>query len=286
VNTEANASRNQVFELKTTGQQHGPITRLVSPGDLGASLKPFVFLDAVRLEPTGSMGFGWHPHSGIATVTSHFVGSSWAEESDGRRHLVPAGGLEYVRAGGGIWHRGGAAPGVSQLTAFQLWLALPEEQELRPGRSEYYAPESIPRQGVVRVLLGEYDGLRSPVNAPADTDYLQIELPAGERLTIGSQRIDRVSFVAIVGGDVQIRRGDGSPESLSDIELGQLQPSSEDLVIESQTDAQLVYGAAPPHRSPLALGHYSVHSSPAALEQGETGIRRIYSENEARLQDD
>ncbi len=30
---------------RTGGHRHGPITRLVSPGDLGEVIKPFVFLD-------------------------------------------------------------------------------------------------------------------------------------------------------------------------------------------------------------------------------------------------
>lgn len=30
---------------RTRGHAHGPITRLMSPGDLGHELKPFVFLD-------------------------------------------------------------------------------------------------------------------------------------------------------------------------------------------------------------------------------------------------
>ena len=30
---------------RTSGQTHGPITRLASPGDLGKVLKPFVFVD-------------------------------------------------------------------------------------------------------------------------------------------------------------------------------------------------------------------------------------------------
>ena len=55
---------------RTSGQTHGPITRLMSPSDLGELLKPFVFLDLAgfdgRFAPT-PMGFGWHPHSGIAT---------------------------------------------------------------------------------------------------------------------------------------------------------------------------------------------------------------------------
>ncbi len=32
---------------RTTGRTRGPITRLVSPGDLGQLLKPFVFLDRI-----------------------------------------------------------------------------------------------------------------------------------------------------------------------------------------------------------------------------------------------
>jgi hypothetical protein len=30
---------------RTRGSSHGPITRLVSPSDLGHAVKPFVFLD-------------------------------------------------------------------------------------------------------------------------------------------------------------------------------------------------------------------------------------------------
>jgi redox-sensitive bicupin YhaK (pirin superfamily) len=44
----------------------------MSPSDLGEILKPFVFLDLAgfdgRFAPM-PMGFGWHPYSGIATVT-------------------------------------------------------------------------------------------------------------------------------------------------------------------------------------------------------------------------
>ena len=35
---------------RTRGQRHGPITRLMSPSDLGESLKPFVFLDLFDAE--------------------------------------------------------------------------------------------------------------------------------------------------------------------------------------------------------------------------------------------
>jgi redox-sensitive bicupin YhaK (pirin superfamily) len=55
--------------LRTSGQRHGPITRLVSPSDVGELIKPFVFLDHAEVVYTGRPLFGIHPHSGIATLT-------------------------------------------------------------------------------------------------------------------------------------------------------------------------------------------------------------------------
>ena len=55
---------------RTRGTTHGPVTRLMSPGDLGHVLKPFIFLDLVNFEAErGQTRFGMHPHSGIATLT-------------------------------------------------------------------------------------------------------------------------------------------------------------------------------------------------------------------------
>jgi hypothetical protein len=42
---------------RTYGRRHGPIARLMSPSDLGQSLKPFVFLDLFDTEGTSLSGF-------------------------------------------------------------------------------------------------------------------------------------------------------------------------------------------------------------------------------------
>jgi hypothetical protein len=44
----------------TRGHAHGPITRLVSPGDFGQVIKPFVFLDYFDIEPKRAAGGVWH----------------------------------------------------------------------------------------------------------------------------------------------------------------------------------------------------------------------------------
>jgi hypothetical protein len=42
--------------LRTRGLTHGAITRLVSPGDIGELIKPFVFLDYFEADPAGIEG--------------------------------------------------------------------------------------------------------------------------------------------------------------------------------------------------------------------------------------
>ena len=49
--TAAVATEARAIVHRTRGSTHGPITRLVSPGDLGELLKPFVFLDLFGFEP-------------------------------------------------------------------------------------------------------------------------------------------------------------------------------------------------------------------------------------------
>jgi redox-sensitive bicupin YhaK (pirin superfamily) len=267
---------------RTRGSQHGPITRLVSPGDLGHQLKPFVFLDAVKLSANGSAGFGWHPHSGIATVTINFEGGSWAEETDQVRHLVPAGGVEWVQAGGGVWHRGGPEPG-TDVAAFQLWLALDEDRELEPAASRYFRAEDLPEHGPVRVVLGTFNGTRSPIPAPAGITYLQISLVEGESIAL-PRPAGSVAFLATHSGGVEVHVGAVNAGSVGGVELVRLAPTTEEQVtLVATSPTWLVYGHAVPHPHPLVIGRYSVHTSERALRVGERGIAKIHEELRPRL---
>jgi redox-sensitive bicupin YhaK (pirin superfamily) len=83
------AERSRQIVHRTRGHRHGPITRLMSPSDLGQSLKPFVFLDL--FDNAGSLlsGFGLHPHSGIATLTYLLEGSVRYEDTTGATGILP-----------------------------------------------------------------------------------------------------------------------------------------------------------------------------------------------------
>src|SRR5712692_6860000 len=119
---------------RTHGHRHGPITRLMSPSDLGQTLKPFVFVDLFDTEG-GSF-------SGIATLTYLWEGSVRYEDTTGAAGFLPAGGVEWFKAAGGAWHGGGAVNS-GRSRGFRLWLALPPDQELGSSESIYQKPEDI-----------------------------------------------------------------------------------------------------------------------------------------------
>src|SRR6267142_7075278 len=255
---------------RTRGQSHGPITRLMSPSDFGHLLKPFVFLDLFDTQgkPNPFAGFGFHPHSGIATLTYVAEGSVRYEDTNGATGLLAAGGLEWMRAGGGVWHGGGSGePGRTR--GFQLWIALPPELELGPSESVYLSPEVIPHNGSARVLLGSYGTATSSIKAPSPMNYLAVGLKAGERWSYQPPAGHTVLWTAVGMGSVAV------PDELRQGELVAFRPSSAVIEFEAQSDAEFVLGSAVPHGYDLVLGSHSVHTSAEALREAEARISAI-----------
>src|SRR6266849_4804591 len=255
---------------RTRGQSHGPITRLMSPSDFGHLLKPFVFLDLFDTQgkPNPFAGFGLHPHSGIATLTYVAEGSVRYEDTNGATGLLPAGGLEWMRAGGGVWHGGGSGePGRTR--GFQLWIALPPELELGPSESVYLSPEVIPHDGPAHVLLGSSGTATSSIKAPSPMNYLAVRLKAGERWNYQPPNGHTVVWTAVGKGSILV------PDELQQGELVAFKSSNAVLEFEAQSDAEFVLGSAVPHDYDLVLGSPSVHTSVEALREAETRISEI-----------
>src|ERR1700756_5743888 len=114
---------------RTRGHLHGAVTRLVSPNDIGQIIKPFVFLDYFEADPAHALAFGFHPHSGIATLTLILSGQAFYKETTDREGVINTGDVEWMRAGNGVWHAGGMS-GKERTRGFQLWVALPPALEL------------------------------------------------------------------------------------------------------------------------------------------------------------
>src|ERR1700761_4500518 len=150
--------------LRTRGRSHGSITRLVSPNDIGKLIKPFVFLDYFDADPQNAPSFGFHPHSGIATLTLILGGQAFYKETTDREGIIDTGGVEWMRASSGVWHTGGFH-GTQRIKGFQLWVAMPAELELAEPDSQYLAASEFKTVGPARVIAGEFDNAKSIVRS-------------------------------------------------------------------------------------------------------------------------
>ncbi len=254
--------------LRTSGLQHGPIRRVVSPSDLAKYIKPFVFLDYFEFQPSPHNLFGMHPHSGIATITLLIEGGVRYEDTTGKSGQLPVGGLEWMRAGSGVWHDGAMSEG-KRLRGLQLWVALPAELELAPAESHYMAPSEIPEIGPARLAFGSYAGVTSPTPSPAGMNYLAVTLKKGETWTYTPPTGHNVGWLYVHEGTVH-----AGGQALAR-ELAVFQEGEGAIRITAESDAGFVLGSARKHPHELVLGRYSVHTSREALLIGEKGIAEI-----------
>jgi redox-sensitive bicupin YhaK (pirin superfamily) len=251
---------------RTRGHVGGPITRLMSPGDLGELVKPFVFLD--RFELVGpSDGGVVHPHSGIATHTTLLEGDFLYGDSTGKSGRLRAGSIEWMRAGAGVWHGGTLPPG--RIRGFQLWMALEAPLELAPADSQYVDVATVPTDGHVRVLLGSYGAMTSPIPYPQPVTYLHVRLRDGERWTFEPHAGHDVAWLAVSRGHLVVA---GTKVGL---EMVVFEEGDQPIELIADGDVELVIASAVKHPYPLVTGRYSVHTSRKNLAIGETGIEEV-----------
>jgi redox-sensitive bicupin YhaK (pirin superfamily) len=255
--------------FRTRGETHNNVTVLITPGDLGQRLKPFVFLDNFQLKNTRSCkNFAMHPHSGIASLTYLFEGEMSYEDTTGKTGLLPAGGLGWLNAGSGVWHSD-LIVGGSFASGLQLWIALSSGEESAAPRSIYLMPSDIPTIGPAQLLLGKYADWSSQIPTSGDITYLAVKLKKGERWSYTPPVGHDVIWLAMNSG--QLRLGN----VVSAGELVVFRPSSQAITLVSRGDSSFVLGSAVKHPHHLILGYASVHTSEETLASAESEISRI-----------
>jgi len=150
-----------------------------------------------------------------------------------------------------------------------LWVALPASEENAPAQSLYLDPSQVPHEGSARVLLGRYGAAQSAIAAPASMNYLAVRLKDGERWRYAPPAGHTVAWVAVNAGVLD------AGEPIGTGELAVFEESGEAIDFLARGDTAFVLGSAVKHPHELVLGYYSVHTSNAALAQGEAEIQRI-----------
>lgn len=194
--------------LLASGRRHGPITRLITPWNIGELTTPFVFLDYAEVALDSRPLSGIQPNYHIASVTFVLSGELSFEDATGRHGEVRAGGAAWMRAAHATWH-GGPSAGGEPLRVFRLWISMPPSRQSPTAASEALAPERVEAEGPVRVILGQFGHARSPLSgAPANINCFHVRLRDGQRWRYAAPSGHNVTWLAVDRGGLQLQEGE------------------------------------------------------------------------------
>jgi len=170
---------------------------------------PFLLLDDFRSSHPAEylMGFPWHPHRGIETITYVLSGTVEHGDSMGNRGAIRAGDVQWMTAGNGIIHQEmpkGNPAGV--MSGFQLWANLPASHKMMDPRYRGITAEQIPEvtlpDGVrIRVLCGKVGDTEGPVrDIVTDPYYVDVMVPPQSEHLHATKR-GHTAFAYVIEGE-------------------------------------------------------------------------------------
>lgn len=250
------------------------LTRIIGQPQL-KNLDPFLMLDAFGTDQPRDYigGFPPHPHRGFETVTYLLAGRMRHSDNQGNQGVIEPGGVQWMTAGRGIIHSEMPEQEEGLLMGFQLWVNLPAYAKMTPPSYQEYTPDEVPEEvwpnGTrIKVIAGETQrGTRGVIqNNFIDPTYLDVQLPAGERL-IQSLQKQQTAFIYLHEGQLQVGEA-GSERSLQAGQLGVLSPG-ECITIENSAKqvSRFLVVAGTPLNEPIVQRGPFVMNTQAEIHQ-------------------
>jgi redox-sensitive bicupin YhaK (pirin superfamily) len=169
------------------------------------------------------LGFPWHPHRGIETITYILDGKVEHGDSMGNSGIIGPGDVQWMTAGSGIIHQEMPQGDLNgRMGGFQLWANLPSSHKMMDPRYRDVKSSQIPsidtqNGAVIHIIAGEVDGTRGPVqDIITDPEYLDVTLPAGAEFSHPT-KTDHTVLAYVIEGSVFF-----DPEKQTPVENGQL----------------------------------------------------------------
>lgn len=174
---------------------------------------PFIFWDQMgpgEFAAGSGVDVRPHPHIGLSTVTYLFDGSLDHKDSLGNDVRIKPGDVNLMSAGRGIVHSERTGQEVrehpSRLSGIQSWLAQPKSFENNFPEFTHVDAAQIPtietKEFFGRLILGEFQGVQSPIKMQWETLYLELKLQQGAGIVIPGSTEERALF--LVAGNIEI----------------------------------------------------------------------------------
>jgi len=253
-----------------------PVRSLFSYQDHGKQLSPFLLLDYAgphAFPPAEKpRGVGPHPHRGFETVTIVYQGEVAHRDSTGQGGVIGVGDVQWMTAGAGILHEEIHTPGCTQpggkIEMVRRRVTLPAKHKMTPPAYQAILDQAIPRvqlgnkTGTLRVIAGDYDSYTGPAKTFSPMHVWDMQLFQGRTGEFTLNQGWNAALVVLHGSIVV--NGVGLAKEAQLVVLGQ---DGHRLLIEAQTDAQLLLLSGEPIDEPIVGQGPFVMNSQQEIEQ-------------------
>lgn len=175
---------------------------------LGTATDPWLAVDRFHIAaPT----FPPHPHAGFSALTyvlPESPGTMRNRDSRGAHLMIAPGALHWTAAGAGILHEEIPANPAAPVEGLQIFLNLPATRQLDPPRIAHLDADAVPvvalgNGSAVRVLIGTYRGVASPLESASPATLLDLTLAPFARFDWPGTP-QPASFALVEGGEVRV----------------------------------------------------------------------------------
>lgn len=176
-------------------------------GEMAEPIDPFLGVDhAWMSEPT----FAAHPHAGFSAVSYLFMDSETGihnRDSRGNHNLIQPGGLHWTAAGRGVVHE--EVPAVTGKTVhmLQIFVNLTIDRQGAEPFALSIEPQDVPTVHVagakIRVPLGNYGDVRSPLRPPTEVSLIDISIDHDANLSVPVPA-GHCAFIMPIFGEIEI----------------------------------------------------------------------------------
>ncbi|GAB3818642.1 pirin family protein [Pontibacter rugosus] len=246
-----------------------------------AQIDPFLLLHHhITPLPEGVIphktGVDPHPHRGFSPVTFVYQGGVHHRDSRGNNSVVYAGGTQWMNAGRGIIHSERppqdimAQGGVQEIV--QLWINTPAAHKMdQPAYMAVHAadtPEYHVEGVQVKVVAGEYQGIKGAVKTYSSLLVLRVELEANaQHRFLLPQEYN--AFLYLLHGGIQVT-GFGLVEGLHQVIFNN---DGDGVTVTANEKTQLLLLAGTPLKEPLAMNGPFVMNTETELMQAMRDYR-------------
>ena len=243
---------------------------------------PFTFIDHMGPAIMGNgnyMDVDQHPHIGLSTLTYLFEGEVEHKDSTGSEKVITPGDVGFMTSGKGVTHtertpqyrRDGST---FQVHGYQIWVALPKENEEMEPRFDFYTKEELPVSSLdkttIKVVAGNAFGMSAPLQGYSPLFMVDIHTEEETTLDLRGQLKGEVAFV-IVSGSIIAQE--------EKVNAGQMLISKTDEECEICMDKNtqiLLFGGAPLPEERFLMWNFVSHSKDRLKQAKEDWMEKRF----------